>query len=61
MFEIPGSDIVQVMVEEDTARGHHPARYQYKDNIDDETEQTHIVDHSVDTSSTTPEVKTSVL
>ena len=66
MFEVPGSDVVRVTVEEDTARGYHPARYQYKTAAEnpaeksEEAEQTHIVDSSVD-SAPTSEVKTSVL
>ena len=65
MFEVPGSDIVLVTVEEDTARGYHPARYQYKTaegtrEQRDEAEQTSVVDHSIDSANTT-EVKTSVL
>ena len=30
MFEVPGSDISKVRIEEDTARGYHPARCEYK-------------------------------
>ena len=54
MFEVPGSDITHVVVEEDTARGYHPARYEYKDRPDTissgqrttPADQTDIVEHS---------------
>ena len=69
MFEVPGSDITQVLVEEDTARGYHPARYQYKDSTGDdcgeeegkaEEESEGVPDHH-STTDTSSEIKTSVL
>ena len=67
MFEVPGSDITRVVVEEDTARGYHPARYEYKDQPDTRGQrtvpgdQTDIVEHSGSDSTDRPKVKTSVL
>ena len=61
MFEVPGSDIVRVLVEEDTARGYHPARYQYNDPSSSEetkADQPPADESSPDSNS---EIKTSVL
>ena len=65
MFEVPGSDISHVLVEEDTARGYHPARYLHNDPTSESGEgskadrQLEMVEHrATDTSS---EIKTSVL
>ncbi|CAI8030534.1 ATP-dependent Clp protease ATP-binding subunit clpX-like, mitochondrial [Geodia barretti] len=66
MFEVPGSDIAQVLVEEDTARGYHPARYQYKDSSGDSREEESKADQldvvtEHNTTDTSSEIKTSVL
>ena len=66
MFEVPGSDIAQVLVEEDTARGYHPARYQYKDSPGDSREEESKADQldvvtEHNTTDTSSEIKTSVL
>ena len=66
MFEVPGSDIAQVLVEEDTARGYHPARYQYKDSPSDSREEESKADQldvvtEHNTTDTSSEIKTSVL
>ena len=66
MFEVPGSDITNVLVEEDTARGYHPARYLYKDSSSagrDDGEEAQSPDVVADLSSTdtSSEIKTSVL
>ena len=61
MFEVPGSDIVRVLVEEDTARGYHPALYQYNDPSSSEgakADQPPADESSPDSNS---EIKTSVL
>ena len=68
MFEVPGSDIAKVVIEEDTARGYHPARYEHKppeeaDSSDqcDQVDQQDQVDQNASDSTDRPEIKTSVL
>ena len=67
MFEVPGSDITRVQVEEDTARGYHPARYHHKDPSSGEGEERDrpasetAVDHTTPSPDSAPEIKTSVL
>jgi ATP-dependent Clp protease ATP-binding subunit ClpX len=70
MFEVPGSDITRVLIEEDTARGYHPARYQHKtpketdtNNSNSRSSDQQYPDRNSAGSDTTDrsEIKTSVL
>lgn len=64
MFEVPGSDITRVIIEEDTARGYHPVRYQYKDTKETDNSnvvQQDVVDHSDSNVTNQSQIKTSVL
>ena len=65
MFEVPGSDITRVVIEEDTARGYHPARYEhkliYERDISDQVEQQDLFNHSSSETTDRSEIKTSVL
>ena len=61
MFEVPGSDITHVQVEEDTARGYHPARYHHKDPSSGEGDERDRPDHTTPSPDSAPEIKTSVL
>lgn len=65
MFEVPGSDITRVIIEEDTARGYHPVRYQYKDTKEADNsshvDQQDVVDHSTSNITDKSQIKTSVL
>lgn len=61
MFEVPGSDITKVVVEEDTARGYHPARYQYKKQDQDQLDKPDQPDQTSSEVVERSEIKTSVL
>lgn len=64
MFEVPGSDITCVIIEEDTARGYHPVRYQHKDSKETDNNnvvQQDVVDHSDSNVTNQSQIKTSVL
>lgn len=64
MFEVPGSDISRVIIEEDTARGYHPVRYQYKATKETENSDVvrqDVVDHSDSNVTNQSQIKTSVL
>ena len=64
MFEAPGSDVTHITVEEDTARGYHPARYQTRNwdqNQLDESDQSSLAHHSNIDEVEKTEIKTSVI
>ena len=61
MFEVPGSDITKVVIEEDTARGYHPAHYQYKNQNQDELNKPEQPDETSSEVVERSEIKTSVL